>query len=231
MGTLARRTSGAAVPAVVFLVGALAACSHSRFYGESWQPEERGSTPTPRLLIAALLMKDNADIEAMNHTGATLIGWHDAKNSLALRAASTGGTHFLPVQTPAPVVRSACYPWGDTPLCSAGPKARHWSRVAVFRLTPDRWHALPTHLIPTDGDVTGGVVASAVRTGCRPVNTDYGIVRCNRGWGVVSNAAVAAAVSPMVVEPVGPAVPQPRGPTTTETTEPFIDLEGTAPNP
>jgi hypothetical protein len=109
-----------------------------RFYGESWQPEERGSTPTPRLLFAALLLKDNADIEVMNHAGATLIGWHDAKNSWALRAASTGGTHFLPVQTPAPVVRSACYAWGDTPLCSAGPKARHWSRVAVFRLTADR---------------------------------------------------------------------------------------------
>ena len=60
--------------------------------------EERGSTPTPPLLIAALLLKDNADIEVMNQAGATLIGWHDAKNSWALRAASTGGTHFLPVQ-------------------------------------------------------------------------------------------------------------------------------------
>ncbi len=230
VATMTRRGPTAVVPAVL-LVSALAACSHGRYYGESWQPEERGATTTPRLLIAALLLKDNADIEVMNHAGATLIGWHDAKNLWALRAASTGGTHFAPVLTPAPVVRSACHMWGDTTLCSAGPKARLWSRVAVFRLTPDRWHALPTHLIPTDGDLMGGVAASAARTGCRPVDNAYGIVRCNRGWSVVTNAAVAAAVPPVVLEPVGPAVPQPRGPATTETTEPFIDLEGTAPNP
>ena len=230
MGKLARRMPGAAVP-VVLLASVLAACSHGpRVYRESWEPEERGSAPAPRVLVAALLLKDNSDIEIMNHAGATLIGWHDAKNSWALRAASTGGTHFAPVEVPAPVVRSACYPWGDTTLCSAGPKPRRWSRVAVFRLTPDRWHALPPHLIPTDGAVMG-VTASAVRSGCRPVHDDDGIVRCNRGWQVVSNAAVAAAVPPIVLEPVGPAVPQPRGPTTTEPVEPFIDLEGTAPNP
>jgi hypothetical protein len=196
--------------AVAVLIGAVGACSTSRIYKDSWRPEERGGAMQPRLLAAALFVKDSADIDVINRAGATLIGWHDARDSWAMRAASTGGTHFAPIQEPPPADRSGCYLWGDIPMCSSGRKARYWSRIAVFRLSPDRWHALPVHLIPTDGDVMAGS-ASAVRAGCRNVNPHYGMVRCDKGWHVVTNPAVAANIPPVVPVSEGPVVSGPRG--------------------
>jgi hypothetical protein len=194
-------------------------------YAGSWVPYERGGGMHPRVVAAALLLKDASDIDVINRAGATLIGWHDARDLWAIRAGSTGGTHFAPVQNPPPAVRAACYLWGDTPLCSSGPKARTWTRIAVFRLTPDRWHALPVHLIPTDGDVMGAS-ASAVRTGCRPVHRHYGMVRCNAGWHVVNNPAVAANIPPVVPNPAGPDVSGPRGPVPGQPDEPFDETDG-----
>ncbi len=208
-----------------FLTGLFASCSTSRIYNDSWRPEENGGSMSPRVVAAALLLKDASDIDVINRAGAALIGWHDARDSWAMRAASTGGTHFAPIQNPLPAVRSGCYLWGDTPLCSAPKKARYWSRIAVFRLAPDRWHALPVHLIPTDGDVMGAS-PSAVRAGCRNVHPHYGMVRCNPGWHVVTNPAVAANVPPVVPTPDGPDINGPRGPTANQADEPFDDVDG-----
>jgi len=207
------------------LTGLFASCSTSRIYEDSWRPEEKGGSMSPRVVAAALLLKDASDIDDINRAGATLIGWHDARDSWAMRAASTGGTHFAPIQNPPPAVRSGCYSWGDTPLCSSPRKARYWSRIAVFRLDPDRWHALPVHLIPTDGDVMGGT-PSAVRSGCRNVHPHYGMVRCNAGWHVVNHPAVAANIPPVVPNPDGPDVSGPRGPTAHQADEPFDDVDG-----
>jgi hypothetical protein len=197
--------------AVALLAGALGACSTSRIYRDSWRPEEKGGAMSPRMLAAALFVKDSVDIDVINRAGGTLIGWHSAKDSWAMRAASTGGTHFAPIQDPPPADRSGCYLWGDIPMCSSGRHARHWWRVAVFRVSPDRWHALPANLIPTDGDVIAGS-ASAVRAGCRNVNPHYGMVRCDKGWHVVENRAVAANIPPVVPVSGGPVVSGPRGP-------------------
>jgi hypothetical protein len=217
-------TSKTAIGAA-FLSSLLASCSTSRIYRDSWRPEETAGVMSPRVVAAALLLRDASDIDVINRAGATLIGWHDARDSWAMRAASTGGTHFAPIQYPPPVVRSGCALWGDTPLCSSGRKARTWSRIAVFRLDPDRWHALPAHLIPTDGDVMG-VSASAVRTGCRNVHPHYGMVRCNVGWHVVNNPAVAANIAPIVINPNAPNVTGPRGPTANQGDEPFDEVDG-----
>lgn len=197
--------------AAALLSGTVGACSNSRIYTQSWRPEEKGGAMSPRLLAAALFLKDSSDIDVINRAGGTLIGWHDAKDSWAMRAASTGGTHFAPIQEPPPADRAGCYLWGDIPMCSSGRKARHWSRIAVFRVSPDRWHALPVHLIPTDGDVIAGS-ASALRTGCRNVHQHYGMVRCDPGWHVVTNSAVAANIPPVVPVSEGPIVNGPRGP-------------------
>jgi hypothetical protein len=207
----------------VLLIGPLTSCVRGRAYRDSWRPEESAgaAAASPRVLGAAVLLGGNVDVDVMRRAGATLIGWHDINRGWALRAGSTGGTHFLPVEV-LPVVRPECYRWGDTPLCWAGKKPRLWVRIAVFRLEPDRWHTLPAHLIPTDVDLIR-TTASAVRTGCRGGHLHYGTVRCNRGWRVVTNAAVAASTPPVAPQPVAgePGGPAPSGPD-----EPTLDLEG-----
>jgi len=193
---------------------------------KSWRPEEKGAAPHPPILAAAFLLKTTSDIDVINRAGATLIGWHDARDGFAMRAANSGGTHFAAVVDPTPANRSACYSWGDTALCPAPYKARLWRRIAVFRLTPDRWHALPVQLIPTDGDVLGGAPVSAVRSGCRGVHPHYGVVRCDRGWKVVTNRAVAANIPPVIPAEGGPDISGPRGPTPGEPDEPFDEVDG-----
>ena len=181
----------------VFLVGLFGACSTvSRIYRETWQPVtvER-SGDIPRVVTAALVLKGPEDIDALRAAGATLIGWHEAHDAWALRAGSTGGTHFVPVAATTPTVRTGCYSWGDSVICSSREKAGRWSRVAVFRVEPERWESLPPHLIPPEADVTG-VGAYAVRVGCRDVQRALGTVTCGRDWQVVDHNTVPGTVHP-----------------------------------
>ena len=214
-----------AVATTVLFAAMLAGCAHGPPYKQTWRAEERGAPEYPRVLAAALLLRDASDIDVINRAGATLIGWHDdAKDAFATRAGSSGGTHFAAVEEQTRENKATCYLWGDTALCPAPYKARLWRRIAVFRLTPDRWHALPTHLIPTDGDLMTGK-ASAVRSGCRGVHPQYGIVRCERGWKVVTDTSVAANIPPVVPTPGGPDVTGPRGPMPGEPDPPIDETD------
>src|SRR5262245_18246918 len=210
-------------------LGLSASCMHGVHRSQAtqtWRPEEKDAPAHPRILAAAFLLTTTSDIDVINRAGATLIGWHDARGGFAMRAAMSGGTHFAAVLEQTPANRSACYSWGDTALCPAPYKASYWTRIAVFRLTPDRWHALPVHLIPTDGDVMGGAPASALRSGCRGVHPSYGVVRCDRGWKVVTNRTVAANIPPVVPTEGGPDVSGPRGPMPGEPDAPFDEVDG-----
>lgn len=210
--------------ALLSVLGA-SSCRHGS-YQKTWQAEEKGGGAFPPTLFAALLLRTSSDIDVINRAGGTLIGWHDTKDTFAMRAGSSGGTHFAAVMVPPPFDHAGCYSWGDNVLCPAPYKARLWRRIAVFRVSPDRWHALPAHLIPTDTDLVGKDV-SAFRSGCRGVHPQYGIVRCERGWRVVTNSAFAANVPPVVPTPGGPDVSGPRGPLPGEPdTEPFNEQDG-----
>jgi hypothetical protein len=171
---------------LVPLIACLGSCSStSQVYRDSWQPVAIETTERPRLVTSALLVKSAADLEALRAAGAVLVGWHEAHKAWALRSGSTGGTHFVPVAAKTSTLGTSCVSWGSSTVCSSVENPGRWSRVAVFRLAPDRWHLLPPHLIPPQSDVvTNG--ASAVRLGCRDVRATDGTVMCGANWQVTT---------------------------------------------
>lgn len=172
--------------AYISVLLALAACSLSTtVYRDTWQPVDIHDAARRRLLTAALLVRSE-DLEALQHAGGELIGYHEASKGWALRAASTGGTHFVPAAA-AMGSRTDCVSVQPTNLigfsqCTSSITSR-WTRVAVFRVEPKRWHELPVWLIPPAEDIEAGIEASAWRVGC-DVARGRGGVRCGSDWTV-----------------------------------------------
>lgn len=167
-------------------IALLGCTSTTKVYRDSWQPVSAQYAPgLPRLVVNALLIEEPQELDALQACGGTFIGWHAASRGFAIRAGSVGGTHFVPVAQDGPSTRASCYSWANTTICSAREREGAWTRVAVFRLEPDRWHLLPPHLIPPEEDVVSQG-ATSVRTGCGLPNKHYGTVRCRNDWAVSS---------------------------------------------
>jgi hypothetical protein len=137
----------------------------------------------PRLVVAALAVMRNEDAIALQQAGAELLGYHEARKGWALRAASTGGTHFIPVEQAQPNHVMNCSTWTGYTACTSTARAGRWTRIAVLRLPPDQWHRLPPHLVPTEDAVLSGVPASAVRYGCG-VHNALGTTKCDSDWRI-----------------------------------------------
>jgi hypothetical protein len=173
------------------LVGALVlacGCGHSAttVYRDSWQPIAVADANGRQRVLVATLLVGSDDLESLQDAGGTLIGYHAAKKGFALRAGSTGGTHILPVAE-TEQSRSDCFSLQPTNLvgfsqCTSSVKSR-WTRVAVFRVEPDKWHELPVWLIPPSAEMIEGVPATAWRSGCH-VEHGRGGVRCDSDWTV-----------------------------------------------
>jgi hypothetical protein len=176
-------------------------------YRDSWQPISVADTNGRRRVLVAALLVGSDDLEALQAAGGTLIGYHAAEKGFALRAGSTGGTHILPVAE-IEQNRSGCFSLQPTNLvgfsqCTSSARSR-WTRVAVFRVEPDRWHELPVWLMPPAMVMIEGVSATAWRNGC---NVEYGRggVSCDSNWTVwtaplkeVEGVEDAAPASPAV---------------------------------
>ncbi len=167
--------------------------STTTIYRDTWQPlDVRDVAGRPRLLVTALSI-DTSALDAIRQAGATLIGYHATHGGWALRAGSTGGTHFIPISAVS-TDRTNCTALQPTDWLSfsrcASQTTSHWTRVAVFRVEPSRWHELPVWLIPPLRDVVRGVAYSAARDGCQAHRGD-GTVRCGGAWTIVARRAVA----------------------------------------
>jgi hypothetical protein len=160
----------------------LSACS-TKVYRDTWQPLPRTQDDNwPRLVVAALAVTRNEDAMALQQAGAELLGYHETRKGWALRAASTGGTHFIPIEHSQPDYLVNCT-WAGYSTCTSTARPGRWSRIAVLRLSPDEWHRLPAHLIPTEDAVLPGVPASAVRYGCG-VHNALGTTKCDSDWRI-----------------------------------------------
>jgi len=129
----------------------------------------------------ALLVDQPAGEQAIAAAGGTLIGYHAADSDWALRAGSTGGTHFMPVRSATGRLGARCDGESDAGRRRAAERSGRWSKVAVFRVPPERWHLLPPHLVPPEQTVR--VRASAVREGCA-VDKVYGTTKCRADWEI-----------------------------------------------
>lgn len=163
----------------------LAFCGCSRtakVYRDTWEPLRIETESLPRLVTEALRVRDN-DLTLLQAAGAELIGYHTVRKGWPVRAGSTGGTHFVPVESTAGGSQTNCFAWGNTATCVSNQRPGRWTRVAVFRLSPMRWHLLPPHMIPPSNITVPGTAASALRDGCNEPD-GFGDVRCGSDWTV-----------------------------------------------
>jgi hypothetical protein len=165
---------------------ALGACwSSTKNYRETWEPlaiEAQGLRP--RLLTSAIVLKGEDDVERLRLANGEHIGWHSASKFWALRAGSTGGTHYISVSV-AVSSSTGCFTWGTAVLCTSSASARP-TRIAVFRVEPEYWNLLPPHLIPPEQALVGSP-RGAVRVGCGDVQRAWGTVSCGSEWCVWPN--------------------------------------------
>lgn len=153
-------------------IGLASGCHTTDTQRASWRPVVHAP-----VLETALLVQNEDQLEALRAGGAELIGWHEARDAFAARAAKTGGTHFYPVGEPPRAGDVVCYPWNAFKLCEASGKLGHWTRIAVLRVEPLAWHALPTELVPLEASVLAGAKPSALREGCE-IHPALGTVTC-----------------------------------------------------
>lgn len=162
------------------------ASSTTTIYRDSWQPlAARDSGGVSRLLIAAIVVRGE-DLSSLQTARAEIIGYHAVTKGWALRAGSTGGTHFVPVSEVSRS-RTDCASWKGFTSCVSG-ESSSWTRVAVLRVEPENWRLLPPHLIPPANDLVDAVSGAVVRNGCS-VNRGRGEVHCSNDWKLVSLAA------------------------------------------
>jgi hypothetical protein len=158
----------------------LTACAGTNPFRDTWQPVSMAvERASPRVVTIALLVDQPSDEQAMLAAGGKLIGHHETQQEWAQRAGSTGGTHFMPVRSAITRPHAHCH--GQSARCDLAEVPRPWSRVAVFRVPPDRWHLLPPHLVPLEQTVR--VRASAVRTGCA-IDAVLGTTKCRADWAI-----------------------------------------------
>lgn len=162
---------------VVALVALASGCS--TVYRDTWQPMTAQDV-YPRVVRSALVLEPS-DVALVEQAGGTLIGFHATRRKYALRAGSVGGTHFAAVA-------------GDhraRTLCASGwcstTSGYRPSRVAVFRVEPEKWRALPPHLVPPTGNVEESVSPPVTRDGCS-VSRSWGRVDCSNSWQLRSHA-------------------------------------------
>lgn len=168
---------------LVFLGSLLLCACGGRVYRNSWQPDQiEHQQGLPRLLSEALVVHAS-DLDRIASAGGAFIGHHEARKGWARRAASTGGTHFIAVEYGQASTRTRCIPLGNAVFCESSSRS-NYSRVAVFRVPPERWRELSPHLIPPLSVLLPGVRASAYREGCR-VHNSLGTTRCSRRTRVV----------------------------------------------
>jgi|GEM_PF-5465019 len=172
----------------ILLALALSACwSSTKAYRDTWEPlSVETSGLQPRLLTSAIVLKGADDIERLRHADGRHIGWHSATKYWALRAGSTGGTHYIPVSV-AVESTTGCSTWGKATLCFSGTSATP-TRIAVFRVEPENWRLLPPHLIPPEEGLVGDA-RGAVRVGCGSVQRARGTVACGSDWCIWPNDA------------------------------------------
>jgi hypothetical protein len=172
--------------AFICLLVVLGACaSTTTVYRDTWQPIAAADSSGQQRLVVAALLTGPEGIGALRDAGAAIIGYHEAHKAWALRAGSTGGTHFVPVAESSSS-HTDCATWAGFTSCVSGTNSR-WTRVAVLRVEASRWHELPVYLIPPTSDIVEGVAASARRDGC-DVNHGRGTVRCGSGWKLVASS-------------------------------------------
>lgn len=163
---------------LLFLCG----CSHNAIYYDTWRPtlDEQYKSHS-RLVTSAIYLQSPEDLQTVMAVGGIHIGWHENGGGMALRAGSTGGTHFYPDSSTSNNY-AACF-GNRLILCTAWTSTR-WTRISVIRVPAERWHLLPPHLIPTGSDAITGVHASAIREGCI-TNRSRGIVQCSNDWTIL----------------------------------------------
>lgn len=165
---------------LIFLL--LTACATTNPYRDTWQPISLAVERTSqRVVDVALLVDQPSDEQAIAAAGGTLIGYHAAEGDWALRAGSTGGTHFMPVRSATWRFHGRCDAEREAGRCRAAERSGRWSKIAVFRVSPERWHLLPPHLVPPEQTVR--VRASAVREGCA-VDKVHGTTKCRADWEI-----------------------------------------------
>ena len=133
----------------------LAACrDRDTVYRGTWEPATRGRNDVPSRAVVSAIRVRFADLELLRSAGAALIGWHSTSKGWALRAGSTGGTHFLPTEQTTPTSSTTlCTPVFGMVLCGSSQDEGHWTRIAVLRVDPRSWDQLPPHLIPPESDI------------------------------------------------------------------------------
>jgi hypothetical protein len=160
----------------------LTSCASTNPYRDTWQPLSLAvDRAASRVVDVALLVDQPSDEQAIAAAGGTLIGHHAAQSDWALRAGSTGGTHFMPVRSATRRVHARCDQDRDPGRCQAAERRGNWSKIAVYRVSPERWHLLPPHLVPPEQTVR--VRASAVREGCA-VDKVLGTTKCRADWEI-----------------------------------------------
>jgi hypothetical protein len=184
----------------VLLSAAMTGCvSKPKVYRDTWQPASLANASGLPIVSERALQVSPEDEQALRNAGAEFIGHHEAKHDWALRAGSTGGTHFVPIIEDESTTKTHCFIVGTGPFarCMNTRSKPRWTKVAVLRVDPAFWHLLPPHLIPIDKNVSEGTQASAVRTGCT-VERDKGTVKCTSKWSVTVNEVLAARAVPPV---------------------------------
>lgn len=163
----------------------LAACGTTNVYRDTWQPlsleVERSARPVVK---TALLIEHPPEMQALESAGATLLGYHQARDAWARRAGSTGGTHFMPVVADEGSEQRNCNKLQAGGVgCVTHTDRGEWTRIAVYRVAPERWGMLPPYLVPLKQTLQRGTKASAIRSGCE-VDQARGTTKCKADWKV-----------------------------------------------
>ena len=151
---------------------------------DTWEPLSAEDAMRTRVVTVAL-QAGPADVDALLRAGGRLIGYHRTTKGYALRAGSTGGTHFLPVEQTASRTTATCHtsPRLGLTSCVASSHAK-WTRIAVVRVEPDRWRELPPSLVPLEDQYSLKQPDAVVRTECK-VHRGWGHTKCRNDWAVM----------------------------------------------